>query len=98
MIDTMDLAGLGGLQLNMLMQQPLSSGYRISLHIDAPNGTKVGEQLIANTKASKAIVKVTVPFSGGASGFHRIYVVATAVGNEKMRPLIQSLQLVPRRM
>jgi cytochrome c len=96
MIDSMDLTGLGGVQLNMLIQQPVSSGYFISLHVDAANGTKVGEQLIANTKASKATVKLTIPFTGATSGFHKIYLVATPVGNEKTRPLIESLQFRPR--
>jgi cytochrome c551/c552 len=96
MLDSMDVTGLAGVQLNVLLQQSVSSGYRISVHLDNPNGTKIGEQQLANMSASKSLVKFPIPFTGAANGFHKIYLVATPLGKEKNRPLIASMQFRPK--
>jgi cytochrome c len=70
-IDSIDLAGIGWVELTLVSPQVIPEGYSFELRLDGTNGTKYGEaSLPGNVKTT--VVKIPVESPPGHS-FHDIY-------------------------
>jgi cytochrome c551/c552 len=72
-IDSIDLAGIGWVELTLVSPQVIPEGYSIELRLDGHNGTKYGEAGL-QAGAKSTVLKIPVESSPGHA-FHDIYLV-----------------------
>ncbi|MGZ5135099.1 MAG: c-type cytochrome [Flavitalea sp.] len=96
-LDSIDLSGISGVQLMIASLTPLQYGYTFEVHLDTPEGTKLGELILPGTNASggkqeKVFTINLQPVSDGK--FHNLYFVSKPNDpKEKTGAGIQWIQL-----
>jgi cytochrome c len=97
-LDSLDLTGISGLDLVMGGDKSPRYGYQFELHLDGPNGQKVGEgSLPAGSKFvmmpngfGSTIIKVNMnPVTDGK--LHNLYLVSKALNAEEQGTLILTM-------
>lgn len=96
-IDSSDLSGINGIELMITSQAPVQFGYTFEVHLDTPDGNKIGELVLpvsnaASGKQEKAFKISLQPVTDGK--FHNLYIVSKVNDpKEKTNVGIQWLQL-----
>ncbi len=93
-IDSLDLTGITGAQLSIGWKRPPMFGYSFEIHLDSPEGKKLGQgslagtaDAVSSTTAGEAMVNLTFePVTDGKK--HTIYIVSNVVDPTEKRSVM----------
>jgi cytochrome c551/c552 len=99
-LDSIDVSGISGVQLMIGSLTPLQYGYTFEIHLDTPDGTKLGELKLPGTnsgggKQEKVFTINIQPVNDGK--FHNLFFVSKPNDSKEKTPVgIQWIQLQSR--